>query len=494
MKRFALLLLLLITFNQTNAQMQDLFSMAGGTLTFFNPIFEQDKSIYGYLAIYDLGNENENEKKFEYVILDTRLIKVANGEFMAPEYKKIESRFYSLEKIKDRLLISRLYLSYKKSYVAFTSHTEIDLKTNTPSKTFYLQEGEFIEGYRKADELLKRQKRYKNLDLLYGIDDDYLSFQMSKDKKSRGDINSIAIYGLDKNLKWEQSYVDEENKKSGRYLEHSIVYTDEETLVVLESDKYDKIFHVHNPETGEELFRYILETRESDYNYSYTIKRIEDELVLTGKISDYSSSGYSFESAKGLFKIVLGVDGTEKMRKFFLWEEASDYLEIKENGKLEKGYRLLAQDYFIFDDGRITFLAEKFKDNYNLLMGMNVPKATDFVLMQFDADFSLRNVETILKDKSKYYISDYLFSQGINDGKDVVFFYQDYQKESATNKRNWVLGIVKIIDGKINYERIPMSSEDFTIDPYIAKEGYILLREYNRKSNHNQIRLERLNL
>ena len=45
----------------------------------------------------------------------------------------------------------------------------------------------------------------------------------------------------------------------------------------------------------------------------------------------------------------------------------------------------------------------------------------------------------------------------------------------------------------MTHEKIPMSSKEHFIVPYISKEGYILIREYNKDSDYNQIRLERLN-
>ena len=52
-----------------------------------------------------------------------------------------------------------------------------------------------------------------------------------------------------------------------------------------------------------------------------------------------------------------------------------------------------------------------------------------------------------------------------------------------------------LINGKFNQEQITISSKNdkYTTIPYIAKEGYILLREYSEKEKNNQIRLERLN-
>ena len=45
----------------------------------------------------------------------------------------------------------------------------------------------------------------------------------------------------------------------------------------------------------------------------------------------------------------------------------------------------------------------------------------------------------------------------------------------------------------MTHEQIPMTSEEHSIYPYVAKEGYILLREYNKDQDYDQIRLERLN-
>ncbi|OAD92689.1 hypothetical protein A7A78_01915 [Aequorivita soesokkakensis] len=491
MKKTLFALFVFFAIQTSRAQMTDLLTLANGNVSFFNPIFEEDKSIYGYLAVYDLGKANENENRFEYVILDTRLAKVANGEFLTPIYEKVASKFYSLEKVKDKLLLSRLYISYTRTYVVFTSHTEIDLTTNTPSETFYLEEGKFIDGYRNADNIFKDQKKYDNIDLLYGLDENYLSFQVSKDRKNIGDVNSVAVFGTDKKEKWETTFLT--GDRTDKYRNFSINYAEKNTLIVEEKNKKEITLHVFDPLTGQKQFSYILENADSEYNYSYQVKKIGNELVLTGKISSYSSFGFKYENAMGLFKIKLSENGDEVFKKYFLWEEAAAFLEINKRGKLEKGYRLLAQDYFIFEDGRITFLAEKYKEGYNILLGVNVPKATDFVLFQFDDAFSLQNVETIAKDKSKFSISDYLFSQPINNGNDVVFFYRDYQQDEVTKDKDWVLGIVKLVDKKFDYEQIPMSSDDFYIEPYIAKEGFILLREYNKDSAHNKIRLERVN-
>ncbi len=86
-------------------------------------------------------------------------------------------------------------------------------------------------------------------------------------------------------------------------------------------------------------------------------------------------------------------------------------------------------------------------------------------------------------------------SQYLNEDNDVVFFYRDFQKDDETKDKNWILFINTLINGKFNQEQVKISSKDdkFFILPYVAKEGYILLREFNKKDKYNQIRLEKLN-
>ncbi len=240
-------------------------------------------------------------------------------------------------------------------------------------------------------------------------------------------------------------------------------------------------------------YSYTLEEVNSKYSYDYTVKKNGDRTILTEKISPYRVLGYDYQNAVGLFKIVLDAQGNEIFKKHFLWEEANDIIKINKSGRVEEGYKLFVHSYFVLKDERIVVLCEKFKNGYNLLFG-DIVKTTDFVILEFDKDFQPIYAKSIEKDLSKFSSSDFLFSQYLNGKQDAVFFYQDYQKDSETKEKNWVLGIVSIVNGEVNHEKIPMSSDNHYIYPYIAKEGYILLREYNKNSQFDEIRLERLNL
>jgi hypothetical protein len=120
--------------------------------------------------------------------------------------------------------------------------------------------------------------------------------------------------------------------------------------------------------------------------------------------------------------------------------------------------------------------------------------ATDLILFKTDINFVINEVKIFEKAKSVNESSDYLFSQYLNNDKDLVFFYRDYEKDDGASKKNWNLYINTIKNGVFNQEKIVISSKkDFFIIPSLAKEGYVLLREYNKDYKHNEVRLERLN-
>ena len=78
---------------------------------------------------------------------------------------------------------------------------------------------------------------------------------------------------------------------------------------------------------------------------------------------------------------------------------------------------------------------------------------------------------------------------------DIAFFYTDKRQGEEEKQKYKILGVCTIIDGKFSKEelKIESKSEEFFISPNIAKRGYIMLHEFNKKEDYNAIRLERLN-
>jgi hypothetical protein len=160
-------------------------------------------------------------------------------------------------------------------------------------------------------------------------------------------------------------------------------------------------------------------------------------------------------------------------------------------GGVESGYVLVKKDMFFLKDGSVAILTEK----YNASLQNNSMKTSDMVYIYTDKDFKIKDVKILKKEKSKNEFTDYLFSQYLNNDENVVFFYKDFQKNDETKDKNWILFINSLIKGEFKREQVVISSkkDNFLIVPYIGKDGYILLREYNEKEKYNQIRLEKLN-
>src|SRR5690606_3849390 len=259
----------------------------------------------------------------------------------------------------------------------------------------------------------------------------------------------------------------------------SIKYVDEYSIVGIDA------------QNGKQLFEYPFENHDSEFSHTVFIKNYGDKIYIMGNYSPYSKKDFVWERNLGIYRIELDKNGTEVAKKYYPWQEFTGDLETNKYGKAEKGYYLTPLRYFIFKDGSFSHLTEKFKDNS--AMGYGTIKSTDFVLFNFDKNGNLIGKNVIEKDKTKAVKNDFLFHQYIKDDNGIVFFFRDYKKDDETKDKNWVLGINTIINGSFNEEVIPMTSDEFAIFPIPAKEGYILLNEYNRKKEINQIRLERLN-
>lgn len=498
-----LLIVVLLVITTAKAQVSSLNNLASGRLEMFSPISELDGSIFGYFNIYKLEDVSETEEKYEYVLLDKNLNSVANGEFIDVKYKGYVSDFYYPEKIGSKLILSKKYKSTSATTVFntkpflqnFMSHRFFDIDENKMLTSFYFKDNEIIEGSRSIKKIKRIAKDEKTLDFPLVYNDGFFMFERVKGYSNLKEMKSLKAFDLNKKEKWEYIFNPNEEK-----IFYNFMSLNENDIIFRTFNKKTKEQKIHsiNPQTGKAIFVYEVENRSSKYSHSYVVKTTKEKIVIIGKMSPYKSyDGYDFEKAKGFFRIELDKQGNELSKKYVTWEQLANFIEIKKNGKLKGGYRLAAKEYFVFENNTVSILTEKsIKD-----------KTTDFVVLNLDDNFNLISTKVFEKEKDRFFSSDYLFSQKIKNGNGVAFFYKHYTKNKAKGNVvlmggfipvkqsaiEWTLGIVTIINGKINQEEIPMTSEEHVLFPYIAKEGYILLREYNKDSDYDQIRLERLN-
>lgn len=490
------------------SQTQDLFALASGEFIGFNALFDQKENLYGYISLYSYGKSGEKTKKFEYVLLDKNLNPVARNEFQG-EINVLD--YYGYIDISNKIILAPTaeeLTIWKIGKSVDPSYMVIDPQTNTISKkVFYEYEnGKFNEVKKQKTFMDKyREEKSEKKSLGYNYYSDvseikeggYLGIEYHKYPSY---INNNSLIRFDENRKelWRYKYNTSGDKKINESL-YILDKNDKNVFALLvKSIKKETTFSliVLDQKTGAIVHNKSVSGVADETIFSFVGSYANGERIANTKSFDSKNIriGYNFVENRneGFSRFTLNKeDFSVNIETVRYVPDFKPFLkDISRNGEVEKGYLLLTKDFFIFEDGSTGILTEKYKPEGNY----NAPKTTDIVFAYTDKDFKIKGIDVYEKEKSKWANNDYLFSQYLNGGKDLVFFYKDYSKNAETREKNWTLFINTIIDGKFKQEKIPITEKDnFEIAPYIAKEGYILLREFNEKEKFNKIRLERLN-
>lgn len=487
------------------SQTQDLASLASGKNVGMNALFDTKDNLYGYVSIYSYGKTDNKKQKFEYVILDKNLNPVANKEF---EAGLLVSNYFGYVDFKGQIILQPSDINYLQAFskdAAAPISMVIDPKTNTVKPKVYYdyqEDGTFKEisqpktfkEERKENRAEKKEKGYNYVSAVGEIKEGgYLALEYNDYGKY---INKNSLIKFDDNKKeiWRYSYNTNGDKKV--FSDLTILEKDENRIygILRKVNDDDKTFSllVIDMKTGKELSNKPITglSPETIYNIDALSgidndKTFDDKVVLLGR-------NYISKENRGFARFILDKNNYNVDLKTISYKpDLSNHIpKLSADGGVENGYYLQTKDAYFMSDGSVGILSEKFKPAGQY----NAPKTTDLVYINTDKDFKVKDVQVFEKEKSKWVNSDYLFSQYLNDGKDVVFFFRDYQKDQVTKEKKWNLFINTIIDGKFKQEVVPISEKDnYVVTPYVAKEGYILLREFNEKEKFNKIRLERLN-
>ncbi len=512
-----------------HSQIKDLANMANGDIISFGAIHKQkikenglkQYEVWGYFAIYETDIIDNRNAKYEYILLDKNLNKFANKsfnfvrvKFMGKVYNPIYAIYFNREK--------ELTLSAHYPYTPRFYYWNINLKDNALSKIYKLDDENnkiYYDNFTWNDlktsyknEKKEKKKNAKKLDsrVMLTINPDYyLVYDFLKNqKKGKRILESISYcqtsdstqlwsHAVNENINKEieswNSYIYRFDLEHPDYLFFLTTEDLKKAVKVKDSDFKHSYFYLGvtalNKKTGEKvLSTEVLKPYKLHWNSIVTTKLIENNQLVfltldkteKGKLND------------GYRKLIIDIKtGDLIMDHTLSLQDAKSFLEIKKNNKLKKGYELRRRDYTIHDDGSMVILFEKYKPAKNNVLYTTQSKSTDIVLFNINKNFKLTDAKSFEKDKTKGYHNDYLFSQYLNEGKGSVYFFQDYKKD----EKSWKLGIVKSINNTISFEEIPISEKkEYSIYPYVAKEGYILLREFNKKDKYDQIRLEKLNI
>lgn len=494
------------------AQTSDLASLSTGTYAGSSGIFEKNNELFGYIVYYDYGLIDKSNKKMEYVILDKNLNKVANKVFEAEKFvgsysctkidykREIELRprldnlAGNFTDFKTQKLPQMRKINLEKNEISVLESICYEDKTFSvceTNKTF-----KELQKEQKADR--KKDIRYKS-DVVIMEDGTYLVYEFYIDNDKVSD-NAYIKFDKDNKEIWRYEYNKDLGKK--QFETTNVLNFDQENIYMVqtfrEKTKITSLKFLRlDIKTGKIVaeipienfnafdLNNILSLRDSE-GYSVGNKKIfEDKLVFLGRCFEEGKTG-----SIGFYRFIFDKNTNQGKFDILKYTDAEGKMYIQEDGSVGDNFYLSIRDVFILADGTVDIIFEKYK--FNAYGGRSV--ATDLVLFKTEGDFLLKEVKIFPKSKSVNQTSDYLFSQYLNNNKDLVFFYRDYEKDENTSKKNWNLYINTIKEGTFNQEKIVISSKkDFFIVPSLAKEGYVLLREYNKDFKYNQIRLERLN-
>lgn len=492
------------------AQTRDLVALAQGEFLGMNALFDENDNLFGYISLYDYGKSGAKTKKFEYVILDKNLNPFANNTFQGDI---TAGDYFGYIHFDGSIVLrpSRIDAGLVKQSELFSpSAMVINLKENTIKRKIYydFDHGTFKE-IERHDLWTENRKEYKAEKKQNGFN--YIS-DVTEIKEGGYLAHEYEDYGryiknnrlmrFDENKKelWRYEYNQNGSKKESQiinYLEKDENYyycllrerkkgpddndyavpskwTDKFHLLILDM-KTGKEVHKKEIPDPEEALPMITRFYTAGYGMLDNDKTFDDKIVVVGRLSDEIHN-------KGYSRLMIDRRTFQADLKVLTFREdfKTHIPKINDKGFVEFGYLLDPRDIFFMNDGSIGMLFEKYKPPTEY----TAQKTTDMVYVYTDKDFRITGVTVLEKEKSRWQNTDYLFSQNINGGNDLVFFYRDYQKDDETKDRNWNLFINTLIGGKFKQEMIPISSrENFLIFPMWLKKGTYYYRSSIKKLN-----------
>lgn len=497
MKKLSLLLfglLQTLLFSQT----LDLAALATGKYLGLKSISDDNKNVFGYFALYDLGKTENNKKKnkLEYIIFDKNLNSLSTGNFESDE---TAIQYYPYINSEKELVITPSYNAYDFAYDA-SFYTPADFiinlndykikkkdsfeydGTNLTQASAYKTNGEIKDDNRN----LKKTSGYKLTSQIVELNNNQtLIFEYKHERPFHKDI-SLKLFNEKYQKLWDYKFFNEDHKNN--FIHFKIVNYDNDILITkvikYQKDSPEYNFMVFDLKTGKVLsilpFPYgrnlyiTLNSVDGAINNKYNT---DDKLT---SLLRYSGNPLNFYN-EGFVKLIY-----DKNTNQLSFNEVHFYDDVYSNHKdieeLKEPF-----DSKDLDIKSVNFL----KNNDIIIVFQKISRknntVSDIIMMNLDPMMKLKSLKVYPTQKN----STYLFSQHLNDKNDMAFFYADTERKNKQKK--WNLFINTFINGQWKQEVLPMSSESNITIPYIAKEGYVLLQEFNEKEKFNKIRLEKLN-
>ena len=507
------LLLFLFALQQITAQINDLSQLSQGEFTRFSALFDNEEELFGYVAQFSLGETAKNEFTFEVAVYDKNLNRLFVQSLIGD--KSVEDYSLFLNAKNELIASPNINLGSIGIGQAMKGSPSKVYKINTSTGQLSNFEipcfiaGELMDCSEMSNkDLSKKMKAHKKKTGFFedgiGIElietGNFLVTTRRTKNYQTWTNNQIRMFDDNNEELWSFEY--NKKAKKNKYEKARIInYTSKEVNLLLKrvnKKKTELFYKVIDATTGKVVISQPIEGLSSeaiDYLYSSKsnmIKKTKNEQsVISAAIIEGKKN-----TTKGVF--VAFIDETNQLnyKVIDFKTHLSNFIDqkIQKKGTID-GYNLYPLDVLLNDDGSFRVLSEMMKYEFSVVKN-RIKSVMDIYVMEFDQQLNLQHVDVIEKNKSKQERPGYMYSQKIADLNNTVFFYKDYVADENAKKDQLTLFINSYQDNQLQQDKLQLSSMngDYKITPFVAKSGYILLHEYNKEEQRNQIRLERLNM
>ena len=485
---------------QSNAQNVSFNQFSLGHFRDIVPLENEMKEVIGYALIYEKGlDESETKMIREFVLLDSNLNKLTNGEFRLDYNKKLD--YYSNE---IKFHNSHLYISYKAykdlDYLGLVYYT-IDLKTKEIKSSKFFKEFEVVDTFDLAN--LKKVKpsffQYAKFNLNTIGDGDEI-YSLGKTgyylSATQYDFLEFALYNsqfknvlsfgktemYDGKIK-EFSYGGIKNNELAYYFIETTDHKKLENQSILQEG-----IRKLNLKTGEEIFNF-------KYNSSlvnFSLPRLEqsnDKLFIVSQIKKRFSNQWRsvyMSPTLGIRRTILDNNGNVLFEKSLKLSEIFPEFIEENDDKDDNGFKYKIEEVYNFDDSSFCILFERYKSP----IGPSNRIISDYFIVNFDDNGQVLNT-TMLDKNNQYWDEPFLFSQVDKENKEVLFYYKDSNK--AKQYEFDFVYINKVKDGKVTQDKIDIKSQNHSKQIKKAKYGHFLIIDYDNNKIPLGMRLELAN-
>jgi len=477
------------------------------------PIIENE-NVIGYYFFYSVGKVKGGKRNYLLRIVDENLEEVATQTMV--DLKTVELREASFN---GKTIMFKFYEKFTSKLTFREFGLNGELLTKIDKKLYYGENSNYAIG--ESDDLhevdgagfINYRTRDSNRAYEYEFFPSKNSGYSSWIVSPKRDKIQNAFY-FSRSPEHIYSLISKKKNRSSNALNFSIV--------------------ANSIKSGEEVFTVSL--TDNSYNAQPILGYFDEDTRILNVMGLYYPPGAKSlkSNGLGLFNYQINKEGKIISKKYMEWvKDLGKFIPLDDKGKsLTKGGKgyIFFHDIVKKEDGTIVAIGEQYRKvasgegvALKLLLGNGAASSTkivieDLMIFTFTPDFEVKSIEFIDKSKSDFFLPagygfvnvhllsnivkayggfGYQFTQkGLNEDDAVSFTYLDYKKNGGSAKK-YYLGAITHFEGNLTTDLVELGTRKGiareSIRVWPAKQGYVLLSEYNKKERELTIHLERIN-